>query len=257
MGIKYSVDETFFNSWNRRMAYVLGYIFADGNIGDYPYMRAKYLKIDSTDLITIQNLASWLGSKHTIFKRKSSWKNGKDIYGFRIGSQQIFEALWKRGVRPKKSLTMVFPKIPKHYLLDFVRGYFDGDGCVHLEKVIRQSGIVRPRKLNIIFTSGSSQFLQQLAVLLTKHIGIRTVKVIRASTAFQLRYGTKDSMILYNELYKDCKKGDYLERKHEIFEEFFRLHKGHVAKIANAAVCKTATRGCKSHHGLKPNARVA
>ena len=54
---------------------------------------------------------------------------------------------------------------------------------------------------------------------------VRPQKTLRSWTAFQLRYGTSDSVKLFEELYKDTKKGDYLERKHEVFMEFFRLHK--------------------------------
>ena len=53
MGIKYRVNENFFEKWSPLMAYVLGYIYADGNLDDSPYMRGKYIKITSTDLDSI------------------------------------------------------------------------------------------------------------------------------------------------------------------------------------------------------------
>ena len=225
MGIKYHVDETFFDTWTRSMSYMLGYIYADGCIGNYPYMRAQYLGIDSTDLQTIITFKNWLSSSHKIKTRVSQWDNGKRIYSLRIGSHKIYDSLVRLGVTPRKSLTMIFPDIPREYFSDFVRGYFDGDGCVHLEKIIRKNGKMRPRKLNIIFTSGSDQFLIRLSELLHEYFGLILQRTLRSWTAFQLRYGTKDSMRLFAELYKSCKKGDYLERKYEIFKEFFKLHK--------------------------------
>lgn len=32
MGLKYSVNEKFFDAWNKGMAYTLGYVFADGSL---------------------------------------------------------------------------------------------------------------------------------------------------------------------------------------------------------------------------------
>ena len=54
MGIKYNVDEAFFNSWNTKMAYVLGYLFADGNVIYSPKMRGKYVSVTSIDIELIE-----------------------------------------------------------------------------------------------------------------------------------------------------------------------------------------------------------
>ena len=225
MGIKYNVDEAFFNSWNQKMAYVLGYLFADGNIVYTQNMRGKYISVMSIDRESIERIREWLSSQHRIVKRKSIWKNGNDAYLLKIGSHAIYDSLIIRGIYPNKSLTVKLPRIPKEYFIDFVRGYFDGDGCVHLEKVIRKNGILRPRKLNVIFTSGSKKFLDALSIALNEVISVRPQITLRSWTAFQLRYGTNDSVKLFRELYKNTKKGEYLERKHEVFMEFFRLHK--------------------------------
>jgi hypothetical protein len=53
MGIKYFVNEKFFSSWGKNMAYVLGYIYADGNLEYSPKIRGRYLRISSTDKNTI------------------------------------------------------------------------------------------------------------------------------------------------------------------------------------------------------------
>lgn len=225
MGIKYNVDEAFFNSWNRRMAYTLGYIYADGSMEYSPNIRGKYVRISSTDKDSIERMRGWLSSSHTITRRKSQWKNGKDLFTIRIGSHALYNSLTKHGLYPNKSLTISVPEISRKYFMDFVRGYFDGDGCVHLEKIVRRDGKVHVRKLNTIFTSGCRSFLIQLSRLLHEYIGLGEQTIIESWTAYQLRYSTKDSAILCKELYKGCKKGEYLERKHEIYQEFLILHK--------------------------------
>ena len=225
MGIKYSVNENFFKSWSKKMAYVLGYIYADGYILDAPSMRGKYISITSIDKESIERIKCWLCSDHKVIERPSQWLNGNLAYVLRIGSHRIYDSLFQHGLYPNKSLTMRLPKIPQKYLMDFVRGYFDGDGCISLYKTIGNSGHVHARKLSVIFTSGSKKFLSKLTLLLSCQLEIKTQKIIDAKTAFQLRYSTTDSVTIYHELYKGCKKGEYLERKHQIFQEFFELHK--------------------------------
>jgi hypothetical protein len=225
MGIKYKSNEKFFDSWSTRMAYVLGYIYADGYILYAPNMRGKYMSVTSIDRDSIERIKDWLDSDHRITERKSHWQNGNMAYMIRVGSHALYDSLVRRGLYQNKSLTITLPEIPQEYFMDFVRGYFDGDGCVHLEKILRKDGKLRPRKLNVIFTSGSKEFLNGLSISLHEIAGVKPQKTLRAWTAFQLRYGTNDSILLYGALYKDSKKGEYLERKHEIFEEFFKLHK--------------------------------
>src|ERR1700722_5093049 len=67
MGIKYSVDEHFFKKWNPVMAYLLGFIYADGCM--YLSARGHYFALTSTD--------------ESIIERHSSlWPKGKDIFKF-------------------------------------------------------------------------------------------------------------------------------------------------------------------------------
>lgn len=49
MGVKYDSNERFFDRWNPEMAYVLGFMFADGSLEDASYLRGKYVRVSSTD----------------------------------------------------------------------------------------------------------------------------------------------------------------------------------------------------------------
>ncbi len=66
--------------------------------------------------------------------------NYKTQYLLRIGSHEIFNQLSAFGLIPHKSLTIAVPKIPSACFSAFILGYFDGDGCVHIEKsILRKS----------------------------------------------------------------------------------------------------------------------
>ncbi len=133
MGVKYKVNENFFKTWSRDSAYVLGFIFADGHLEDAPYIRGKYVRFTNTDRSLIEKIKNSLGSSHKIVIVPASG-NKKEKYILRIGSHKIYNDLERLGLHPRKSLDMEFPLISYRFLSDFVRGYFDGDGCVSIAK---------------------------------------------------------------------------------------------------------------------------
>ena len=49
-------------------------------------------------------------------------------------ANEMFEDLQKNGFTQNKSSTLALPVIPKEYVADFIRGYFDGDGNVYFKK---------------------------------------------------------------------------------------------------------------------------
>lgn len=223
MGIKYSVNEHFFDSWSEDAAYVLGLWYADGSIERVPSIRGHYIRITSTDLDLIKQVKLAFKSQHKIAKYPPPGK-GKMRYVLRIGSKRLFYAMSKRGLTERKSLSMTFPEIPKKFQSSFIRGYFDGDGCIHAEKNAKGS----IRRLVLVFTSGSSEFLYNLQSLLQKVIGVtayRKLNVTRSlSTAYQLRYGTRDSIRLFLFMYpKESKKYLHLSRKYDIFVQYLKL----------------------------------
>ena len=80
------------------MAYVLGYIYADGSLDDSSYMRGKYIQITSTDEDSIQRIKNWLSSEHKINKKRSNFIGGKICFVLRIGSHKIYNDLFRLGL---------------------------------------------------------------------------------------------------------------------------------------------------------------
>ncbi len=217
MGVKYKVNEYFFDDWSPEMAYVLGLIFSDGSLENSPDIRGKYVRFSSTDKSLVELMQKLLDSVHPIvtYKRSARHKRG---YMIRIGSHRLYDGLVKLGVTPRKSLTMSFPGGATDYLTDFVRGYFDGDGCAHVEY---KDG--SPLRLTAIFTSGSLGFLETIANLLAAK-GMTQKRVYKHGSttgAYQLRYSTRDSVRLFQFMYASSVRPDLcLMRKWVIFDRF-------------------------------------
>ena len=247
MGIKYSVNEKFFASWNPTMAYVLGFMYADGCI--YRSSRGHYIVATSTDEEIIINLKKWLDAEHSIIKTESSLPNRKIRFTLRVGNKMLYNDLLKLGVYPNKSLTLRMPEIPTPFLHDFIRGLFDGDGCVSLfrSKGIGQGIILR--RLSIIFTSGSLDFVDDLLGILRKNLSLRQEKIYRSHRSFQIRFNTSDSVILFKFIYKSVSPDEFFLRKFNIFREYFALRPQRVDKeigmilqyVGNGHVAKKLT----------------
>lgn len=220
MGIKHRVNEQFFDTWSEEMAYVLGYMFADGNLMHSPAIRAKYVRFCSTDKDRIELIRDLMGSEH-IFNITKRSPAHKEMYSLQFGSHMLFDALVTYGVTPKKSHTCLLPAIPDAYFAAFTLGYFDGDGCSFIER--SKSG--NARKLHCIFTSGSRAFLESLHARLVHAVRVQGKGICAhgsTSNAYQLRYATRDSMRVFQLMYgSERLRSLALQRKYAIFMKYF------------------------------------
>lgn len=101
-------------------------------------------------------------------------------------------------------------------MADFIRGVFDGDGSVFFENRSKDY----PLRSN--FVSSSRDFIVKLEENLQK-IGLSKRIIYEQKTkngiSHMFRYGHKDSIKLFNWMYKDVDKCIYLERKYIKFIE--------------------------------------
>ncbi len=234
MGVKYSVNESFFNHWTPVMAYILGYWYADGSM--YISARGKYIVVTSIDESTVLKIKNWLSSQHTVRVDKSTWPNGKLRFALRIGNAKLYDSLIHLGLHPNKSLTARMPKVPVKFLKDFIRGYFDGDGCVNLYRSKGISQKVILRKLSVIFTSGSKKFLEGLLLELRRVLELRQTKIYNSQRSFQLRFATKDSVTLFGFMYNNIHTDTLLHRKYQIFTNYFELRPQRIDKRVNSVL---------------------
>ncbi len=218
MGIKYKINYNFFKEWSRQMAYVLGYLFADGSLENSPYIRGKYIRFSSTDRSFIKKIKRLIASEHTIVKIKP-YGNRKKKHYLRIGSHSVYNDLEKLGLFPNKSLTMHFPKIPQSFLSDFVRGYFDGDGSVILDKYKKDK---QAKRLKAIFTSGSKKFLKGLDSHLQKYCNINGPNFYNSHRSYQLVYRNFKAKKVLDFIYRDLEDHLFLKRKYVFYKKALR-----------------------------------
>ena len=214
-------NENFFKVWSSNMAYILGFFAADGSMTRNK-RGAHFIEFEITDKKLLYQIRNILGSNHKITKRdrKRSGRE-KSSYRLQIGSKDVFGDLIKLGMTPKKSLSIKLPDIPDKYFSHFVRGYFDGDGCVNICTYFRKDRHRWETVIKAGFTSGSESILESVKNKLER-MHITTGGSLLYHDGYQLRFAMADSLHLYKFMY--IEHNDLcLFRKKVLFEKYFKL----------------------------------
>lgn len=124
---KYKVNDDYFKKFSHNMAYILDFWYADG------YMNEKTGLFSITqhkkDQYILENILSEMKSDSIISH------HCENNTSFQLVSHEIIKDLKKLGGKQAKSYDIKFPKnIPKKYMPDFIRGLWDGDGCICFQK---------------------------------------------------------------------------------------------------------------------------
>ena len=121
------------NSPNK--AYILGFIYADG-CNEIDEERKRYclsISVEKTDIDVLQQIQNELN--HTKNLTLKTNNHGTEYYTLSLCSKKLCYKLKELGVVPKKSLVKQFPTyIPNELIPHFIRGYFDGNGSLIIQK---------------------------------------------------------------------------------------------------------------------------
>lgn len=200
-------------TWTPELAYVVGVIASDGNLGK----DGMYLDVTSKDREILEHVLRILNMTHIKIGKKYNG-TGKEASRIQFKRTLFHSWLTSIGLTHKKSKTLGSLQIPKKFFFDFLRGEWDGDGtiCCSKDKRWKNSYIV-----SIGFASGSIDFLTWLQ----NEINLRlktTGHIHQSSRALQLRYARKDSQKLFEAMFYS-KNLPYLQRKFTKAEKIFRM----------------------------------
>lgn len=189
---KYYFNEAYFQKINSEdKAYFLGLLFADGcNVISE---RKTRLTVQTED-----NYILDVFKKHLLLNKPVSHKEKYSVLA--INSPQISKDLFKLGCTNKKSLTLKFPKkVPIRLMRHFIRGYFDGDGCISLG--------VGGFHFNMVSTTS---FLNEVQKIFCKKLGL-------SKTKFQSAKNPKVKILKYSGRINCLKIKLYLYKDATIF----------------------------------------
>lgn len=219
---KYSVNQNYFevinNEWK---AYWLGFLYADGCVQYYDKKgkskNTVSIKLKQSDKGHIEKFLNSLQSNHPVKDFKTNYKD-KYSSGSTISNKKLCEDLIKHGCIPNKSLVLKFPNLREDLIRHFIRGYFDGDGCISLS--------IEKRFVRVCFV-GTEDMLKNICHHFSKELGIN-IPVFRKknkdsqNNIYDIQWGNfYTCRKIYQYLYKDC--NIYLDRKLEKFDTIYCL----------------------------------
>lgn len=213
----------YFDIINDKNAYWLGFIMADGCIR---YTKTKYntsekylqILLARKDEDHLKNFLSDIKSNVPIVQGKTVL-NGKTFPHsyIRIRNKNIVERLIDLGIKPsKKSNNEIIPEeVNNEYIKDFIRGLFDGDGCIssyYSEEQLRCSWCIVSsfEVCNFIKTLFKEKFNINMTVL--KDTGIYKVETSTDSSIFKIMEWLYDN--------DNCR---CLKRKQDIYKQWKAL----------------------------------
>lgn len=199
---KLKFDHSYFkNIDNQDKAYWLGFIMADGCVS-----MTHHAKLDID--LHIKDI-DHLVKLHTALTSCNKVKITKKKFCYSVHySKEICNDLIKLGCTPRKSKTLLFPDVEETLVRHLIRGYFDGDGNVYLNRRTKQI------KVQMV---GTYDFL----INIQKYLG-KEVKMQLGINCFKLCFhGNKQIYDIYRYLYLDAKT--FLERKKIYFDNAWKF----------------------------------
>jgi len=220
------IDEKFFDKIGEDQAYLLGYLFADGCMRKQR-KKSFVVSFSTIDKQLFLDIRKKLKADKSGFRRKRN-NECKPIYTFSTANKKITQRLLSLGLIRKKAKRLVYPSfLPKELFFHFLRGFFDGDGCVH----ISYNKEKKPWTCHVIISSLSSNFLRKFQKLLRSFFIDST---ITKNSIFNLNIRKYESVLrLYKNLYYNT--DFYLSRKKKIFSSFFSSY---IPSISNGKCTK-------------------
>jgi intein-encoded DNA endonuclease-like protein len=207
----YSYDKDYFKKIDsEEKAYILGFLYADGNVCKN-VMQICLHKKDEEILCLIKK---GLKSNHKIV-------NDRGYVRFRIGNEELVKDLLNQGLHERKTFTLEFPNeniLPLHLQSHFIRGYFDGDGCIKHGEDKKYNYTTWGFEIISCFN-----FLTEINKILARDAGINLANLNREkrreNPIYYLRHGgtsIKRILLIYNYLYKNS--SCFLKRKKQKFD---------------------------------------
>lgn len=200
---RYSVNYNFFENWNEISAYIYGFILADGHVfyeKGKENKNALQIELASYDVDILEKIKKELNYEGSICYTK------RDTVKLQINNKKIIKDLINKGMpHINKTNEAAFPNtLPEIYYKDFVRGIFDGDGCISFS-----------RKNMIAFQlTGTKKTLESIKSILP--VDMSKIHVIDRNkyniNVFFLTVSGKKAINIFEWLYKDATI--YLERKY-------------------------------------------
>lgn len=181
--------------------YWLGFLGADGAIVD----NTLSIELKNIDKKHLEKFNSFFENTNPIKERINNLK--VLCVKTQINSYELINYLKNYNIYQNKSKTYIIPenKIPNKYMMDFIRGLIDGDGCIRINN---------HHQISLEFCSGNQECIEQFKRIL----GIKN-KITQDKYTFHVQVtGNKKAKALLDKIYKNSNDNNRLDRKYSIYK---------------------------------------
>ena len=214
-------DNTVFDVINtEEKAYWLGFLFADGYVAAQNSKDSGYtieLSLKGSDINHLKKYATFLKCPIEKVKLSNVKCNGKICSRCRcwVTDKHLWETLNSYGCTPRKSLTLQFPNVnifqSEDLIRHFIRGYFDGDGCITHHKN-RYS--IAP----VVELISTKIFLEKVIIFSSFQNPVFRHDTRHAQETWTLTFHKECGVSFINYIYNNA--SIYLERKFQLYQFF-------------------------------------
>ena len=198
---KYTFNIDKFKQDSSDKYYWLGFIAADGSIVN----NTLSIELKSIDEEHLKLFNEFSENTKEIEKRINNLN--VECVKVQINSYELIEYLKNYNLIQNKSLIYTIPedKIPQEYIMDFIRGIIDGDGCIRINN---------HQQISLSFCGGNETCVRQVRDLL----GIdNKIKLDKQTYSFQVTGNIKAKKIL-DKIYESSTEKNRLDRKYCIYK---------------------------------------
>lgn len=232
---KYHLNENYFNIINNEeKSYWLGFLYADGNVRMYKNRSGILtLKLAGLDKNHIKKFNKCIDSDYKI--KDNKYKNYSILS---IYNTKMVKDLYKLGCVNNKTQKIRLPKLDLELMRHFIRGYFDGDGCISkIKNGINCYSISITSNINFIL-----DLKKYIDSIFSCDLNFYESKNKKYSTL--LISDKKNRYNFYNYIYNNS--SIYLKRKKDIFNDMI------VIKDVN----RKGKTNIKIHKIISPNGEI-
>lgn len=229
----YEVNESYFDNIDtEEKAYFLGFLYADGyNNVERHEVKIRLSKIDEEILIKFRN-ALYPNQDRPLYYYRINEREYCELY---ISNSHISSILAKLGCGQAKTFNVSFPWFINNDLYHhFIRGVFDGDGCISCSTL--KTGKNAGAHKTMFSIIGYEPFIKSINHIIATSCKLNENKLIRrkdkdSRLATMCYSGCNQCIIIRNYLYKNATI--YLKRK---YDKFFTLGTNEWRTIKNLKV---------------------
>ena len=188
--------------WSAELAYVVGLIATDGNLG----RKRPVITLVSKDVTLLETVRRCLGLTTRLQKHRGGYGDHCNHVSWQ--DRKLYEWLREIGLSPAKSLTLRPLAVPDRYFADFFRGCIDGDGSVFVytdRYHVRKCERYIYERLYVSIVSASCAFIEWLRTTVHRLTNVKGSIGVRQRPGTQplwkLRYAKAQSIELLKWMY--------------------------------------------------------